>query len=83
MGSGRKADVIYLFMEDICGETAKPPRHAKAYGNLLELKNQIETERLKALKAFKKDSISGKFPGKNQSTNMDSKQFDNFLKLLD
>ena len=83
MGSGRKADVIYLFMEDICGETAKPPRHAKAYGNLLELKNQIETERLKALKAFKKDSISGKFPGKNQSTNMDSKQFDDFLKLLD
>ena len=82
MGSGRKADVTYLFMEDICGETAKPPRHAKAYGNLLELKNQIETERLKALKAFKKDSISGKFPGKNQSTNMDSKQFDDFLKLL-
>ena len=83
MGSGRKADVTYLFMEDICGETAKPPRHAKAYGNLLELKNQIETERLKALKAFKKDSIIGKFPGKNQSTNMDSKQFDDFLKLLD
>ena len=82
MGSGRKADVTYLFMEDICGETAKPLRHAKAYGNLLELKNQIETERLKALKAFKKDSISGKFPGKNQSTNMDSKQFDDFLKLL-
>lgn len=83
MGSGRKADVIYLFIEDICGETAKPPRHAKAYGNLLELKNQIETERLKALKAFKKDLISRKFPGKNQSTNMDSKQFDDFLKLLD
>ena len=46
MGSGRKTDVIYLIMEDICGETAKPPRHAKAYGNLLGLKNQIETESL-------------------------------------
>ena len=83
MGSGQKADVIYLFMEDICGETAKPPRHAKAYGNILKLKDQIENERLKALKAFKKDSISGKFPEKNQVTNMDSKQFDDFLKLLD
>tara|TARA_B110000037_G_scaffold218293_1_gene281010 strand:- start:9 stop:824 length:816 start_codon:yes stop_codon:yes gene_type:complete len=83
MGSGKKADVIYLFMEDICGETAKPPRHAKAYENLLKLKNEIEIKRIKALKAFKKDSISGKFPGKKQSINMDSQQFDNFLKLLD
>jgi len=83
MGSGKKADVIYLFMEDICGETAKPPRHAKAYENLLKLKNQIEIKRIKALKAFKKDSMSGKFPGKKQSINMDSQQFDNFLKLLD
>ena len=70
-------------MEDICGETAKPPRHAKAYENLLKLKNEIEFKRIKALKAFKKDSISGKFPGKKQSINMDSQQFDNFLKLLD
>ena len=46
MGSGKKADVIYLFMEDICGETAKPPRHAKAYENLLKLKNEIEIKRI-------------------------------------
>ena len=82
MGQAKSRRNIFI-QEDICGETAKSPRHAKAYGNLLELKNQIETERLKALKAFKKDSLSVKFPGKNQSINMDSKQFDDFLKLLD
>ena len=33
LGSGRNADVMYLFMEDICGDTENPPRHSKAYGN--------------------------------------------------
>ena len=42
-----------------------------------------EIERLKALKAFKKDSMSGKFPCKKQSSNLDKKQFDEFLNQLD
>ena len=54
LGSGKKADVMYLFMEDICGDTLNPPRHSKAYGNLLKLKNEIKIERVRALKAFKK-----------------------------
>ena len=83
LGSGRKADVMYLFMEDICGDTPNSPRHSKAYGNLLKLRNQIEIERVKALKAFKKDSMSGKFPGKMQSSNLDKKQFEEFLNQLD
>lgn len=34
LGSGPGADVTYLFMKDICGESGNPPRHARAYGNL-------------------------------------------------
>ena len=43
---------MYLFMEDICGDTENPPRHSKAYGNLLKLRNEIKVERIKALKTF-------------------------------
>ena len=82
MGSGKKTDVIYLFMEDICGDTPIPPRHAKAYGNLLKLKQQVNIERLKALKAFKKDALSGKFPQKKQSVNISNQEFKKFLNLL-
>ena len=55
------------------------PRHSKAYGNLLKLRNEIKNERVKALKAFKKDSMNGKFPGKNQLSNLEKKQFEEFL----
>jgi 3-methyl-2-oxobutanoate hydroxymethyltransferase len=70
-------------MEDICGDTLNPPRHSKAYGNLLKLRNEIKTERVKALKAFKKDSMTGKFPGKKQSSNLNKNQFEEFLNQLD
>jgi len=83
LGSGKKADVMYLFMEDICGDTLNPPRHSKAYGNLLKLKNEIKIERVRALKAFKKDSMAGKFPGKKQSSNLNKKEFESFLDKLD
>ena len=82
MGSGNKADVNYLFMEDICGDNPNPPRHAKSYGNLLKLRDQIKNERLNALKAFKKDSNEGIFPGKEQSVFMDEENFKEFIKLI-
>ena len=74
---------MYLFMEDICGDTENPPRHSKAFGNLLRLREEIKIERLKALKAFKKDSMIGKFPGKKQSSNLEKKQFEKFLDQID
>ena len=83
LGSGKNADVMYLFMEDICGDTENPPRHSKAYGNLLRLRGEIKIERVKALRAFKKDSMTGKFPGKKESSNLEKKQFEKFLDQLD
>ena len=83
LGAGTKADVMYLFMEDICGESENPPRHAKAYGNILKLRNQIKSERVNALKAFKKDSMTGKFPALKNSTNLNKEDFEIFLNQLD
>ena len=36
LGSGGDADVIFLFASDICGEKAKQPRHARAWGDLAD-----------------------------------------------
>ncbi|NQW07260.1 MAG: 3-methyl-2-oxobutanoate hydroxymethyltransferase [Candidatus Pelagibacter sp.] len=83
LGAGTKADVMYLFMEDICGESENPPRHAKAYGNILKLRNQIKSERVNALKAFKKESMTGKFPALKNSTNLNKEDFEIFLNQLD
>ena len=44
---------------------------------------KLKLERVKALKAFKKDSMTGKFPGKKQSSNLEKKQFEEFLDQLD
>ena len=82
LGSGKKADVMYLFMNDICGEQEKSPRHAKAYTNLKKMREDIEIERVKALKAFVKDSLGGKFPGPENSVNVDEQILHEFVKKL-
>ena len=62
LGSGGGADVIYLFMEDICGDSPNTPRHGRKYANLAALREKIKEERIRALKEFKKDAMSGDFP---------------------
>ena len=44
---------MYLFMEDIWYDTENPPRHSKAYGNLLKLRNEKNQKELKHLKLLK------------------------------
>ena len=82
LGSGKGADVMYLFMEDICGENEKLPRHSKAFTNLRKLRENIEIERVKALKLFIKDSIEGKFPTKENSVNVDENVLKEFLSKI-
>ena len=58
------------------------PRHAKAYTNLKKMKDEIEIERVRALKAFIKDSLEGKFPGPENSVNVSEEILENFKKKL-
>ena len=82
LGSGKKADVMYLFMNDICGESEKIPRHAKAYTNLKKMRDNLEIERVKALRAFIKDSLDGKFPAAENSVSVDDATLQKFIKKL-
>jgi 3-methyl-2-oxobutanoate hydroxymethyltransferase len=62
LGSGAEADVIFLFTADICGESTRPPRHARAWGDLAKAHQAVRVERVKALTAFRSDVASGGFP---------------------
>lgn len=62
LGSGPAADVIFLFTSDICGESARLPRHARAWGDLKRLQDQIRQERVGALESFRGAVASRDFP---------------------
>jgi len=61
LGSGNFGDVNYLFMEDICGENRKSPRHSFRFSNIYKLHEKIYDEKLKAVKKFSKKAKSVKF----------------------
>ncbi len=62
LGSGGDADVIFLFTSDICGEAARLPRHARAWGRLKELQEAVRAERIRALSEFRSEVAVGSFP---------------------
>ena len=83
LGSGAGADVMYLFMEDICGEKEWAPRHARAYGDLHQLRRQIEEERIAALTAFRTDAMDGNFPSAKETPDIDADELARFVNRLD
>ncbi len=83
LGSGRDADVMYLFMEDICGENGTRPRHARAFGDLLSIRRAIKTERVAALRRFRESSLDGTFPGPVETVAVPDHECEAFLQALD
>lgn len=82
IGAGSGGDVQYLFMEDICGENETQPRHAKAYANLRKMRAEVETERIRALQAWKKDVTNGAYPTRDTSISMNADELDRFREAL-
>ena len=83
IGSGPEADVIFLFMSDLTGGTEQPPRHARAWGNLQSLQRQMDTERRKALRAYRNEVVSGQFPDASVSGFMAASERAKLAELLD
>ena len=74
LGSGGDADVIFLFMNDVCGESPRTPRHARVYGDLSALYEQVRRERVRALEAFRADAFSGAFPSAAEEAGISDEQ---------
>lgn len=79
LGSGRDADVMFLFQNDIVGESPRVPRHARAYGDVASLQQRIRDERIRALQAFKADVLGGGFPGEGEVGRIDAAELAAFV----
>ncbi len=63
LGSGSGCDTQFLFSDDILGDyEERPPRHAKAYRNLLAEYRRIQQERVDAFREYISDVQNGRFP---------------------
>jgi len=82
LGSGLSGDIIYLFQNDICGEHENIPRHARAFGNVLKLKNEIYNERVNSIKNFKVAVESQTFPESKELVNINQKELEKFKELI-
>lgn len=83
LGSGPHADVMFLFQSDIVGESERVPRHARVYGDVASLQQQIHTERVRALSAFRADVTSGGFPDDTEVGRIDPAELSRFIDALD
>lgn len=79
LGSGPHADVQFLFTSDICGESERRPRHARAYADLAALQRQIDAERVRALTEFRADVAQGGFPSDTEISGIESSELEAFV----
>jgi 3-methyl-2-oxobutanoate hydroxymethyltransferase len=83
IGSGSGGDVIFLFTADICGDNPTPPHHARAFGDVLSLRQAMAAERERALTAFAAAVREGSFPNAKVSTSMAPGERDQLREALD
>ena len=83
LGSGPNADVMFLFSSDICGESPRTPRHARAYADLAAMQAAIDRERVRALSAFRTDVATGSFPTEDEVVMADASVISQFVDHAD
>jgi len=83
LGSGPHANVMFLFSSDICGDGPRLPRHARAWGNIASLREQIVDERVAALTAFRAEIAAGTFPDQTEIALADGSELERFVAGLD
>ena len=83
IGAGEAGDVIFLFFEDICGETEHPPRHAKSWGDGVAIRRQLDAERRKAVEGFNEAVKAGTYPDKAHTVSMQVGEKERLLEALD
>lgn len=83
LGSGPDADVMFLFASDICGESPRRPRHARAYADLASMYDQIQEQRVQALAAFRADVVERRFPDETEIVHVDAAELVRFVEIID
>ncbi len=83
LGSGPHADIMFLFTSDICGEAARLPRHARAWGDLARLHQAVRDERVRALSGFRAAVDTGDFPRDTEVSGVAPGELEAFLRAVD
>ena len=83
IGAGLGGDVIFMFLVDICGESERPPAHAKAFGDLRTIREGLVTERKRALNAYHLAVKEQTYPDAATSVAMPADELDRFLEALE
>jgi 3-methyl-2-oxobutanoate hydroxymethyltransferase len=83
LGSGPDAEIMFLFTSDICGESARLPRHARAWGDLARLHQAVRDERVRALSGFRSAVVSRDFPKASETAGIVPDELEAFLEALD
>ena len=82
IGAGSGGDIIFSFMEDICGDVEEPPRHAKAWADMLSLRRALAEERKKGIGGFVAAVRSGSFPDEAHSVGMLPREHEKLCEAL-
>ena len=83
IGAGSGGDIIFSFMEDICGDVENPPRHAKAWGDVLSVRKALAAERQKVLTGFRDAVQDGAFPDAAHAVAMSPGEQEKLQEALD
>jgi 3-methyl-2-oxobutanoate hydroxymethyltransferase len=83
LGSGPHSDVQFLFMNDICGESERTPRHARPYADLGAMHRQVHEARTDALRRFRDDVLAGGYPADTEVSNASADQLAAFVEAID
>jgi len=83
LGSGPAADVMFLATSDICGESARLPRHARAWGNLAALHRAVRDARLEALSSFHREVADGSYPADAEIAGIADAELEAFREALE
>ncbi len=73
---------MFLFTSDICGESPRLPRHARAYADLAALHATIRNARIDALSAYRADVLAGQYPADAEVAGIDDAEFAEFAERI-
>ena len=83
IGAGSAGDVIFMFLVDICGESDRPPGHAKAFADLSSIRAHLAVERRRALSDYRHAVMDGSYPDATTSVSMLPDEHERLLEALD
>jgi len=83
IGAGSAGDVIFMFLVDICGESERPPGHARAFADLPAIRRTIVEERRRALGEYRAAVMDGSYPDAKTSVPMLPGEHEKLVEALD